>query len=59
MEAVDITDSIGLDHTPFTPRDIPPDEIEAFADLLETILQYESDKRPGLREIVQHDWFKM
>ena len=59
MEAVDITDYRGLDHTSFTPRDISPDEIEAFANLLEAILQYGPDKRPGLRAIVQHDWFKM
>lgn len=59
MEAVDITDSLDLDHTPFTPRDIPPDEIEALTNLLEATLQYEPGKRPGLREIVQHDWFNM
>ena len=59
MEAVDTTDCCDRNSTLFKVRDIPPGEIEAFADLLEAILQYEPDKRPGLREIEQHDWFNM
>lgn len=47
------------DLTPFEHRDIPSDEIEVFADLLEKILRYDPDKRLGLQGIEQHDWFKM
>lgn len=59
FEAVDASYRRDIDPTPFTLRDIPPDEFEAFAGLLEEIMQYEPDQRPGIREIEQHDWFKM
>lgn len=59
METVDTTNWRDRKSSLFKVRDIPPDEIEAFADLLEAILQYEPEKRSGLREIEQHGWFKM
>lgn len=59
MKAVDTTDCRDRNSTLFKLRDIPSDEVEAFADLLEAILQYDPAKRPGIREIVQHDWFKL
>lgn len=59
MEAVDTSECRDRNSTLFNLRDIPPNEVEVFAELLEAILQYDPSKRPGIREIVQHDWFKM
>ena len=49
MEAVDTSDCRDRNSTLFKLRDTPPNEVEAFADLLEAILQYDPAKRPEIR----------
>ncbi|KAF2755574.1 kinase-like protein [Pseudovirgaria hyperparasitica] len=43
----------------FSKRETPPEELEAFIDLLEKLLRYKPEDRLSAEEALQHPWFRM